>query len=379
VVRQITGLIERALANHEPRYKEVTARAADVYQRLRTAVTALQRQAAGGKQRVVIPAADVYESLQIYARSRYEGLLLQQLIGAYVSLRGQLSDQLREINFCRLRLGELLSKFGGPAGPEAEAALKETPKPSLTPMPLRRPTPLFQRGCRPAAEAPPAVAEPPAVRRAGAGRCLFPSGCKTLEEAVGQYLERVTPAVLHELDGKVQVMVREKFTALVQVCLASANVVHDLERSLRQEVEKFVSDHARWGAADGGNVAELFLDLYADAEAARAEVAAGFAAAAPELRGVRAFDTGPADVAVLLAPAHPASEEFRELAREALPGVEVAPATGGEDLVFYREVPYLPLAGLEQLGTVGEEAYQRMLNAGHFTPHSRTDVPFKGA
>jgi hypothetical protein len=141
-------------------------------------------------------------------------------------------------------------------------------------------------------------------------------------------------------------------------------------------VEAFVAGHARWGD-DGCNVAELFLGLHPDPTAARAEIAAGFEAAVPQLNGIRHFGAGPADVAVLLAPAHPASEGIRALAKEALPGVDLVPATGGEDLVFYREVPFLPLAGLEQLGTAGEEAYKQMLQAGHFTPHARNDIPFK--
>jgi hypothetical protein len=378
-VRRIIGLIERALADHEPRYKDLAAQASDVYKRLRAALAALQRQAAGGKQRHVITAADVHESLQLYARSRYQGLLLQQLIAAYVSLRGQLSDQLREINFCRVRLGELLGRFGGPPGSDADASLQETAKSSATPVQVRRlPTSLFQRARRPAQSEPEAPVAVAPGKRAGSGRCLFPNGCKTMEEAVGQYLEQVTPEVLHELDGKVQAMVQEKFTSLVQVCLASANVVENLEQSLRQEVEAFVSANSRWGAGDRGSVSELFLGLHPDPEAARAEVVAGFEAAAPELRGVRAFGAGPADVTVLLAPDHPASAAFRTLAKEALPQVELVPATGGEDLVFYREVPYLPLAGLEQLGTAGEEAYRQMLTAGHFTPHARIDIPFKG-
>ena len=48
----------------------------------------------------------------------------------------------------------------------------------------------------------------------------------------------------------------------------------------------------------------------------------------------------------------------------------------GEDLVLYRERPYLPLADLEQLGGAGEEAYRQMLATEHFTPHTRLDVAF---
>jgi hypothetical protein len=216
--------------------------------------------------------------------------------------------------------------------------------------------------------------EPP---RAATGRCLFPNGCPTLEDAVIRYLDEVTPEGLGELDARVQATIQKQFTALVQVCMASANVLQNLEQAMRREAEAFVTEHAGRSGAGAANVSDLFLTLFAEPEAARGELARGFQEASPDLRGMREFGIMPAEVAVLMAPDHPASAQVRELAREAVPGVELAPAVGGEDLVLYREIPFLPLGGLEQLGPAAEEAYRQMLTANHFTPHTRIDITFR--
>jgi hypothetical protein len=57
----------------------------------------------------------------------------------------------------------------------------------------------------------------------------------------------------------------------------------------------------------------------------------------------------------------------------------VLPASGEDDILFYREVVHRPLADLEQLGSAGLDAYRQMNAAEDFTPHTRIDVNFGGA
>jgi hypothetical protein len=373
-VRQIIARIEQVLARHERRSKELAAQSADDYQRLGAAVLTLRKLAVGqGRQGVT--AAEVLDLLRQYAHARYQSLLELQLIAAYVSLRGQLSDQLREVNFCRIRLGELLQAFGGPAAaypgaPEAE--------PETTPLRLQLLTgaALQQANGADATHDTASTAQEEEPRRSAAGRCLFPNGCRTLDEAVARDLDELSPQGLPELDGRIQGVIQQQFTSLVQVCLATANVLQNLRPAMRREAEAFVAEHAGEGGG-GTSVAELFLGLFADAEQARGEIAGGYQAAAPGLRGIRHFGIEPAEVGVLLTPAHPASDRFRELTREALPETDLHSLTGDDDLVLYREVPYLPLGGLEQLGPHAEEAYRQLVTAEHYTPHTRTDITFK--
>jgi hypothetical protein len=81
-----------------------------------------------------------------------------------------------------------------------------------------------------------------------------------------------------------------------------------------------------------------------------------------------------AEVRVLAVPPGPSADRFREQARQALPEVELAAVPGHEDVVFYREIPHLPLAELEQVGPAAREAYERMQAAQDMTPHCRTDL-----
>jgi eukaryotic-like serine/threonine-protein kinase len=379
-VRQMVSLIERVLAEHEPKLKEATALAVETHKRILLVAAALQKSAAA-KARPPATAAEVGELLRQYARSRYDGLVLQQVIAVYVSLRGQLTDQLREINFCRVRLGELLHAFGAglPPLPDPVSHDKKTTA-GATPLRIRRPT---GDGGQPGASrqtptglAP--VSGEDARSGAGVGCSLYPDGCRNMDEVIERYLAGLTPEVLQELDRKVQGVIEQQFTALVQVCLTSANVLDDLERAMQQEAEAFVAGHTCWGAA-GTSVAELFLAQHADEELACGAIVNAFDEAAPRLGSGPDAMRAPAEVAVLMAPPDPAGERFRALALAALPGTELAPAAGAEDLVLYRELPYVKIADLDQLGPPGQEAYQQMLAVEHFTPHTRTDVAFTPA
>ena len=62
-------------------------------------------------------AADICELVRTYAKTRYHSLVLTHLNRMYVGLRGHLSDQIREVGFCRDRLSELLRLLQPASGP----------------------------------------------------------------------------------------------------------------------------------------------------------------------------------------------------------------------------------------------------------------------
>jgi hypothetical protein len=211
------------------------------------------------------------------------------------------------------------------------------------------------------------------------GRCLYPAGNRTLDQAVETYLQRITPEDILELDSRVQRTLSREFRALVEVCLTSANVLKDVEQALQEEAEAFVVQHASWGETGGYSVAELFLSQYDDPGEACTEIARAFEEASPPVASQTRADLDVAEqreVALLLTPAEQAGQRFEDLAREAVSDVELTTAVSSDDILFYREMPYLPLAGLEQLGPLAEEAYRQMLGVEHFTPHARIDISF---
>ena len=85
-------------------------------------------------------------------------------------------------------------------------------------------------------------------------------------------------------------------------------------------------------------------------------------------------DIGPEELSALDTPPGAAGARFCALARRILPDAGLTTTAGGEDLLFYREVPHLNLSDLEQLGPVAQEAYRQINSVEHFTPHTRTDI-----
>lgn len=324
-VRQLIALIEQELRTQECLGKELTAQAETAHARLKTLLASFRQEMGPKNRRTANSLSALLELIRHYPKWRYQSLMLQRVSNVYVSLRGRLSDQLREIHYCRSRLTELLGKL-------QEAPVKTS----------------FFEGNRPS------------------GRLLFPAGFRTLSEAADHMLQGITPAELHELDGVMQKLLHERFHGLAHVCLSSANFLANLEEAMQRQAEAFVD--ARLG---GVNVAEMYLAQQANEDEARDDLDAAFEEAAPELSKARAPAS---EICILAAPPGPVGECFRDLARRALPDVDMVAAAGTDDIVFYRELAHQRLSDLEQLGPLGYEAYRQIVTLKDLTPHSRTDI-----
>jgi hypothetical protein len=244
-------------------------------------------------------------------------------------LRGLLSDQLREVDFCRARLGDLVAAFKD----QTQAAADRLDAP-------------------------------------GAGRFLWADGCKSLDEAVHKLESTVTASDLVELDHRMQSLIRSQYKALVHVCMTSNNVLKNLVPAMQKEARAFL--RSRIGNT---NVADLYLRMYEDMpESADSrledDLAEAFETAAPEV--VASLPV--AELNVLAIPAGPAEERLRELAANALDGKALTPAASDDEIAIYREQTLACLADLDQLGPVAQEAYSKALAQENFTPHSRCDI-----
>jgi hypothetical protein len=322
----MVATIELVLQRHEPLIKELAGKATEAYTRLR----ALLAPPKPGGKRYTLPNKDILELLRCYPKWRFQSLLMQQVANAFVGMRGHLSDELREINFCRVRLTELGRCF-------------ET-KPTAAPIPDEN-------------------------QQTPTGRCLFPTGCRDLEEAVALHLEQISPEELCELDTQIQAVLKERFTALVNICLTNANLLKNVEEAMLETAEAFAAARLPWS-----DVAQMFFEKYAEEDHALAEVECFYGEASPELAPRKAAKS--AELCVLATPPGEDSERFRNLFHEAMPNVEFHPADSSDDILIYREQSYLPLQELEQLGPAGLEAYQQMSAMDKFTPHSRCDIEF---
>jgi len=253
-------------------------------------------------------------------------LLLRQVGNVLLTLRGHLADEMREINFCRVRLGELLRMLEQP--PEATE--------SATPV---------------------------------LGKQLYPDGCNDLKEAVAHFENQLGPEALGQLDVNMEVMLKKQFTALVNVCLTQGNVLKNVETAMLRTAEAFVAE--RLGTLD---VAEMFVRQHDENDETVDTLTGFFEDAAPHLPSDRRG--GCAELCVLAAPSGSAGERFRALVAYALPDITWETADGDEELLLYREWTNLPLAELPQLGSLAQDAYRQMTSAEHFTPHCRTDINF---
>jgi len=320
-IRHVVASLQQVLEHHEPLTRELTTRAGEAHARIHALIARL-RKPGDGKSRQLPGPTEAQELLRCFPKWRYQSLVLQQVTRGLVSLRGLLSDELREVNFCRARLGELARAF--------EERRDEEDAPSVP------------------------------------GRLLLPGGCRTLDEAAEQVLKDVSPEQLAALDEQMQAMIRKQFTALVHVCLTPANLLRNVEVAMQEQAEALVK-----GCLSSLNAAELFLAESADDDAAEEAIGSAFDEAAPELAGRGG------EVSLLVVPPGPAGGRFRDLARRALPDVPLVGVVGGDDVLFYRETAQLPFADLAQLGPVAREAYAQLKRREHFTPHSRADIQFR--
>jgi hypothetical protein len=338
-IRQAVATIEQVLAHHEPLAQDLSRKAAAAHERLRAACAKGEH----GQKRGTFTAQAAVDLLRSYAKHRQQSLVLQHLTAAFVSLRGHLSDEQREVNFCRVRLGELAARF-------EKAPAEEEPD-------------------RPAPEVS------PGGKAGRANRRLFLSGCKDLAAAVDLCLQSVTPDQMIDLDERMEEMLNANFVALVHVCLTSANVLKDVEGAMLQTARDYAT-----GLLPATSVARLFLEQHPGHDQAEAELVSFFDEAEPELsRASTRAGSGPqvAELCVLAVPEDEAGESVRKLVEKALPETEVQHAASPDDLLVYRERNNLALRDLEHLGPLGHDAYVQMSATENFTPHSRCDIDFR--
>jgi serine/threonine protein kinase len=340
-LRQFSKIVEQALASQEILANELHERAVLHYQRIQHLLEhpapTTQSPASGGWK---LPfgrkagaqedayANDVLELLKQYAKARYHSLLLHQINRLYVSLRGHLSDQLREVGYCRQRLGELAGLLK-PAGPEP--ALEKSRRDVQT---------------------------------------LLPGGCRTLDEVIERVETNVTPADVIELDKLVQALIRQHYHALVQVCMGASNVVRALAPAMVRVAEKFLEPRFQ-----GTSVADLFLRQKADGSDPGADAGKDlerfYEEAMPQL--VTPTDGGN-EIALAVVPDDERGKELQALIADRLPHVRVLPSGQWDELIFYRErvLPAVPPS--DHLGPAAREAYRQRLAADASAVHCREDV-----
>jgi serine/threonine protein kinase len=320
-LRLTIRLIEETLKRHETLSQELAANALKGYERLKFLVEHYTAIFRGRKPAQVL--AELVELLQLYPKWRYQGLVLRRVIYTYTSLRGYLSDQIRELGFYRVRLGELLADFQRPS-----------PRASTLNLPN--------------------------------GSFLYPAGCTTLDQAVQQLFPEATAAEFEDLDRRMQALLEHQFLSLRHVCSTPTLPMRNLEVAMLEEAEAYVANRLT-----GTDVVATYFTRYPGESASQEGLRQAFTRAAPPLP--TAQPAGQGELAILAVP-FGQEDRFRQLANEILPQIQVVASARVDDLVVYREKTHFTLEDLEHFGPVGEDAYEQLLGLEHFTPHSRLDI-----
>jgi eukaryotic-like serine/threonine-protein kinase len=350
-LRQFSRAVEQALQNQEELAKELHERSAKMHTRLLAMLENPNRsqpqESSGWKltfsKRNKTPddsyAREVLELLRIYPKCRFQALILQYTSSFYVALRGLLSDQLREVDFCRQRLKELHEKFQELFSPSAVADSK-----------TKRPLPEHL------------------------GKLLLPEGCRTFEEASHQLARQISPEDLKALDTQIQAMIKKQFRALVQVCMTANSVTRNLVPAMQAEAEAFLAPRL-----ENADVVQMFLhenatrkndDLYLEEEAEVHEILTAFDEAAPGLVVAGCQE----ELRIVAIPSTPSAEELKALTQQAFKDKELHFAHSKEEIIFYREQLHTSLDSLRYLTRQAQEGYQKLLEQEASTPHSRTDI-----
>lgn len=323
-IRQMASGTEQMLEHHEPLCKELAGKAAEAHARIQSLLGQLQANPSGSRRAIVL-STDVLEVLRLYAKWRYQSLVLRRVSTIGVSLRGLLSEQAREVGYCRQRLVDLVKSLA-----EAAAAGRTNAD-------------------------------------SGPGRYLLPAGAKNLDAALQQLLESVAPEDMKAFDRHMQGMIQQQFMGLMHVCMSKSNLFNNLEVAMLQQSESFMA-----GRLGGSSLLEMFRTKYVEEPDAAQALADAYEAAGPDLALMSRCNEP--EIEILAVPAGPEGEQLNELARSAVPDARFVRADSTDEIVLYREQPRLPLASLKLLGSPGRESYQQMTSSENFTPHSRTDI-----
>lgn len=339
-LRQFCGVVEQALKSQEILAKELTEKAGQFYLRLQHwierpipthAPTATQWSFGLARRGPANPdgptATDLFELLRTYAKTRYHSIVLAHLNHLYVALRGHLSDQIREVGFCRQRLGEL------------QGLLAANEK----------------------------LAEP----KKGEDRVLLPPGCRDRNAAVEEMLAAVTIDDLIQFDDRVQHWIKTNCEALLQICMGTATMVRNLAPAMIQESERFLGERLH-----GASISEMYLAAMRAEHGDSAEdlivddLQRCLEDATPELGRV----STDREVSIIALPNNAAGLELKRMVARRLPRVKIVLTERLDEIIFFHELVAIPWRDLEQLGVTARKTYEQRSAADPASLHTREDV-----
>jgi len=332
-LRQFVSIIEDSLQAQESLARELYEKTNALYERIHRMLEASGGGSGSGsmwgfrKTPSSMPnfGSDLFDLMKSYPKLRYQSLVLAHINRLYVGLRGHLSDQIREVGFCRQRLSELLSLLKTGEQFASSAALPNE-------------------------------------------QYILPDKCATVDDAVKQCEGSILDEHILAFDQTVQDMIRKQFRALLEICMASSSVVRNVAPAMLQEAEKYLEP-----GFQGASVAEIVIAQKGneDPEHLAEFLRQSFDETAPEVGRA----SPEREIAALALAGDESGQALGELAGGTQRGLNIVWTDQADQIVFYRELQHIALNDLEQFGPVAAEAYRQRLAQDPSSVHTREDVP----
>jgi hypothetical protein len=340
-LRQFCATVEHSLRAQETLAKELSENAAQLHQRIQKMIdtsvpsagatstqwTVNMRRATGGQG---LPSInDLCELVRTYSKTRYHSLVLTNLNQLYVGLRGHLSDQLREVGFCRARIAELNTL-------------------------LQPPLSLQKKPVAPVGD-----------------RALFPTGCIDLRDSIEQVSRTLTADDLVQFDARVQEWIKAHCEALLEICMGSSSMVRNLAPAILQEAERYIGERVQ-----GASVAEMYLTRkraeYPDTaeEMIFDDLQRCLDEATPEFGRISAGN----EISIVTLPNDESGQELAALLQERMSGAKILLSERQDEMIFYHELINIQWKDLDQLGPIAQDFYHQRCAADPSSLHTREDV-----
>jgi hypothetical protein len=323
-MRQLLDRLRNTVEQGEPRIHMLLRETAEVYTQILSLMGTLDQTRRHSRK--VALKDDIVVLMRQYARLRVELLLSKAVVDYYRSMINSAPEHLRESTFCRQRLEAVLVQFADSGHANIEAYL-------------------------------------------GPSKAILPPGCRNIDEAAAQLAQRISPADMLELDGRVQAEVAKQFSTLVGFCLDKA----DQTPALAELVLKQVRERLEPAFRDIDSASVYFQNSGADRVAHR-DLNEAFEDAAPDLNvpKIKREQT----LCLISAPPGEAGQRFLRIAEEALADERLSVVTGSDDIIIYREFSLKP-ADIPQLGPLAREACKQVVQAESTSAHARSDIEWQ--
>ncbi|MGL4420093.1 MAG: hypothetical protein ACRCZF_05465, partial [Gemmataceae bacterium] len=267
---------------------------------------------------------ELLDALRQFPRKRLKLMLLDATLDLYRAMHANIPEFLREVTFCRTRLGDIAKTIAERPGP--------------------------------------------VVAGERASRLILPANMKTLEEMADHYIAALPAQDLITLDQAIQKQTLRKFRGVVNVCVKREHSA-GFQTLLLKNAREFLD-----GRLERSDPTTMFFRYFESNEETAQMLLNTFEEAAPDLTSLSGKPQ--TEATILACPAGVDGDRFRQLVLSAIPDVEMIPATIPDDIALIREYPLLPLVELPQFGHNALEAFQQYTRNDQ-TLHTRTDIAWE--